>query len=142
MKIKLSISFSYISSKIKYYTLNISKQIGQNTGKNQLFISLFHTNYKIWIHDPNFFIINNNPSSIPFLMKLEEPSKTSSHYYRLFLTEVEELDLPEDPCNPDPSYSFQACVRRSLSSQVGCRTRWDRWSHKDMPLCTQVEQFR
>ena len=54
---------------------------------------------------------------------------------------MEELDLPEDPCNTDPDYNFQACVRESLSSQVGCRTKWDRWSHKDIPLCTEMEQF-
>ena len=75
-------------------------------------------------------------------MKIVEPNNTSSHYYNLALTEVEELDLPEDPCNTDPDYNFQACIKESLSSQVGCRTRWDRWSHKDMPLCTNMEQFR
>ena len=126
----------------RYYTLNISRKLGQNDNLDQLFISLYSTKYRIWIHDPNFFIINENPSSLPALMKIVEPNKTSSHYYCLTLTEVEELDLPEDPCNTDPDYNFQACVRESLSSQVGCRTKWDRWSHKDIPLCTEIEQFR
>ena len=33
-------------------------------------------------------------------------------FSRLELTEVEELDLPEDPCNPDPDYNFQAGCRQ------------------------------
>ena len=70
------------------------------------------------------------------------PNTTLSHYYRLALTEVEELDLPADPCNPDPDYKFQACVKESLSSQVGCRSRWDTLSDQDRPVCTEIEQYR
>ena len=62
--------------------------------------------------------------------------------YRLGLTEVEELDLPEDPCKTDPDFNFQACVRKSLSSRVGCTTKWDRWRHKSTPICTSMAQFR
>ena len=43
-------------------------------------------------------------------------------FFTLTLTEVEELYLAEDLFNTDPAYNFQACVRESLSSQVGCRT--------------------
>ena len=108
-----------------------------------IYLSLCYTySYRIYIHDPHFFIINDNLSSMPALMKTVTPNKTSSHYYKLILTEVEELDLPEDPCNTDPNYNFQACIRESLSSQVGCRTKWDRWSSKNKPLCTELEQYR
>ena len=31
---------------------------------------------------------------------------------------VEELDLPEDPCNPRPDYNFYVCVRNAISNQV------------------------
>ena len=31
---------------------------------------------------------------------------------------VEELDLPEDPCNPDPGYSFYACVQKNTIKTV------------------------
>ena len=126
----------------RYYTINILKKIGPNYMVDQLFVVLFNINYRIWIHDPNFFIITENPTFVPALLKVLEPNRTSSHYYCLTLTEVEELDVPEDPCNTDPDYSFQACVRKSLSSELGCRTKWDRWSHQDIPLCTEMEQFR
>ena len=104
----------------RYYTINILKKIGPNYMVDQLFVVLFNINYRIWIHDPNFFIITENPTFVPALLKVLEPNRTSSHYYCLTLTEVEELDIPEDPCNSD--YNFQACVMESLSSQVGCRT--------------------
>ena len=65
-----------------------------------------------------------------------------SVYHRIALTEVEELDVPEDPCNTDPDYNFDACIKESLSRQVGCRTRWDQWSDKDILPCSTMEQFR
>ena len=90
--------------------------------------------YRLFIHDPKYFLVNYNSLEFPIIyLKVK---KAPNCYYKLKLTEVEELDLPEDPCNTDPDYNFQACVRESLSSQVGCRTKWDRWSHKDMPLQT------
>ena len=37
---------------------------------------------------------------------------------RISLTEVQELNLSDDPCNPDLEYNFQACVKENLASQV------------------------
>ena len=37
---------------------------------------------------------------------------------RISLTEVQELNLSDDPCNPDVDYNFQACVKENLASQV------------------------
>ena len=37
---------------------------------------------------------------------------------RISLTEVQELNLDDDPCNPDLEYNFQACVKENLASQV------------------------
>ena len=31
---------------------------------------------------------------------------------------VEELKLPDDPCDPRPDYNFYVCVRKSVSNQV------------------------
>ena len=31
---------------------------------------------------------------------------------------VDELDLPEDPCNPDPGYSFYTCVQKNTIKTV------------------------
>ena len=41
-----------------------------------------------------------------------------SQYYRLALTEVNELNLPADPCDTDPDNRFHDCIRRNVSGQV------------------------
>ena len=123
--------------------LNINKQIGPIDRIHQLFVLLnYQLQYRIFIHDPKYFVINTNPVGLPNIMVKINPNITPSYYYRLALTEVEELDLPEYPCNTDPGYNFQTCVKESLSSQVGCRLSWDLWSDQDCPLCIHIGQFR
>ena len=128
----------------RHYTIQISQILDPNyDGSKMLYLAFSpQLSYRLFIHDPKYFLINFNPIDFPIVYEKIIPSSSPSFYYRLALTEMEELDLPEDPCNTDPDYIFQACVRESLSSQVGCRTKWDRWSHKDIPLCTNLEQFR
>ena len=125
------------------YTLNISQKVGSDYKRDQLFLT-FDSNlkYDIYIHDPNYFVININPVGPPVLNLELNPKTTKSFYYGLVLTKVEELDLPDDPCNMDRSYNYHACVKESLSGKVGCRTKWDQWSHREWPLCTQLDQFR
>ena len=123
----------------RYYTLDVSKKVGP---VNQIYIALKHDIiYQIFIHDPNYFILSYNPS-FGSIMRIVNPNISTNYYYNLIMTEVQELDLPEDPCNTDPDYNFQACIKKSQSSLVGCRTKWDRWSHQDTPLCTTVAQYK
>ena len=126
-----------------FYAINVQKRIGPDDTTDQIYILLdkSHT-YKIFTHDPNYFIVNENPAGLPSIMLKLNPYTSVNYYYRISLTEVEELDLPKDPCNKDPDYNFQACVKRSLSSQVGCRPKWDNWSKKEMDLCIHMDQFR
>ena len=62
--------------------------------------------------------------------------------YPITLTEVEELNVPEDPCNEDPEYNYRECIKESFSRRVGCRTKWDDIQLKELPLCENHEQFR
>ena len=111
-----------------------------NYDEDQLLVLLSNMfDYKIFVHDNHYYGFLFGLQSILLDM---HPNKTSKTYYRLALTEVHELDLPADPCNPDPDYQFQACVKESLSSQVGCRSRWDTLSDQDRPLCTEMKQYR
>jgi hypothetical protein len=127
----------------KTYTLDIKKNIGPDDLTSQLFLAVgYDINYRMIIHDPFFYGVTFNPITFPTIILEIHPNETESSYYHLTLNEVEELDLPEDPCNPDRDYNFQACIKKSLSRQVGCRTKWDRWSQPDRPLCTQMNQYR
>ena len=127
------------TSEGRYYTINVTKKVGPN---DQMYIALkYGFIHQIYIHDPNYFILSYNPS-LGHIMRIVNPNTSFNHYYNLIMTEVEELDLPDDPCNLEPSYSFQACIKESLSSQVGCRTKWDRWSPKNVSMCTTMEQYK
>ena len=47
----------------------------------------------------------------------------------------------EQPCESSESYSFTACIKTSLSRNIGCRLNWDSWSSRDIPVCTRVDQL-
>ena len=96
------------------YTLDITDKIGLDEKTGRLFVAFeYDLNYDIFVHDPFYFAMNDNPTTFPSTILRIRPNETKSHYYRLSLTEVEELDLPEDPCNPDQDYNFQAASRRA-----------------------------
>ena len=122
----------------RYYSFNVTKKVGP---ADQIYIALkYEFIHQIFIHDPNYFILSYNPS-IGSIMRIVNPNVSTNHYYNLIMTEVEELDLAEDPCNTDPDYNFQACIKKSQASSVGCRTKWDRWTQRDTPLCTTMAQY-
>ena len=92
------------------FGVNLNKKIGPNDSLDQLYVFLATSlMYQVFIHDPNYFIVNENPAGLPSIMLELNPNISSNYYYRISLTEVEEVDLPEDPCNSDPTYNFQAC---------------------------------
>ena len=101
------------------YTLNTSRRISPNDEIDQLYIVLNSSKiYVVFLHDDDYFFMNSNPEGLPSIMLKIDPRSTASIFYRLDLTEVEELDLPEDPCNTDPDYHFQASVLMSLLKVV------------------------
>ena len=109
------------------YTLNTSQTLGPHYQTLQLYL-IFDDNleYDIYIHDPKYFVINLNPSGPPILNVVLDPKTMKSFYYCLVLIEVEELDLPEDPCNMDRDYNFQACVKESTCVAILCCIGMDR----------------
>ena len=98
--------------------------------------------YDIFIHDPKYFYVSRNPDpGHPSVRKHVNPEMLP-YAYPFSLTEVEELNLPNDPCNEDPEYNFNACVKETFSKRAGCKTKWDDGRLKDLPLCTEMSQFR
>ena len=98
--------------------------------------------YSLFVHDPKYFYISRNPETAPpSVHKIVVPDRLP-YYYRLGLTEVEHLNLPNNPCNEDPDYNFNACVKERFSQKAGCRTKWDHFQLKHLPLCSKMSQFR
>ena len=98
-------------------TLNLPYKIGPYDRDDQLFILLdpkYDGQYEIFVHDPEVFLLNVNPS-VESILRRREPSGL---FYSLELTEKVEIDVPMDPCNSDVGYSFRECIKRSVTSQV------------------------
>ena len=78
--------------------------------------------YTVFVHDPKYFLINYNPLMPVKFIGITDRYKLKMR--KLVLIWHEKLDLPSKPCNPLPSYSFTACLKKSFSLEIGCRLPW------------------
>jgi hypothetical protein len=127
------------------YTLRSQEPRGNNLWLDNINL---HVNTKdgldrtIFFHDPDFFIISANPESLPFTLQIIPSSTSGTFYFRISLTEHEELSTPKDPCVEEPTYSFKGCIKESLSRRAGCRIHWDTISDQTRPVCTTLVQHQ
>ena len=67
----------------RYFTLKLPIQIGPDDDEDQLYIMLYQQFvYQIFVHDPEFFIFNENPTSIPQMNNYLDAKNEKSHFYR------------------------------------------------------------
>ena len=105
----------------RQYTLKIPLKIGPDYLEDQFFLLLPPNTVRIYLHDPDFFIFNQNPAGPPTKRMHVDGKKNKRKLFRtLGLTEMNELNVPADPCNDDQSYNFNSCVRTRIAKQVGC----------------------
>ena len=67
------------------------------------------------LHDPNYFMINRNPLTIP---DLKRPAGFYPPYHYLVyvqVTEVKMLNLPQSPCEESTTYSFTKCIKNFVT---------------------------
>ena len=103
----------------RYYTFNTGRMMEPEDDHSQVFLTLSNNFvYEIFLHDPDFFMINESPIGLGSIKLTLNPNMTGKVYYRISLTEVEELNLADDPCNPDSEYNFKACINEYLSNEV------------------------
>ena len=103
----------------RQYTFKLNLTIGTDGSQDQLFLVLFPKHvYTIFIFDPKYYLYSTNPVALPTIMTQFDTRTTPSQYYRLDMTEVNELNLPEDPCDAEADTNFHSCIRRSVSDQV------------------------
>ena len=122
------------------YTYNSSLKLGSDYRTGSIYFGLnADLEYIIFVHDPNIFLLNFNPN-----LPMNQISYDAKHWQmrRMEVVQHEKLNVPTKPCNTDPDYSFTGCVRKTLSSYVGCRLPWDQWTPTGVPLCTTMDQFR
>ena len=97
--------------------------------------------YDLYVHDPKFFYISRNADPGHSGVHKQVDPKELPYYYPFAITEVEELNVPNDPCNEDPDFNYRECIKQSIIRKVGCRTKWDDTSNQDIPLCSNHKQF-
>ena len=95
--------------------------------------------YLIWIHDPKFFLLNNNPS-LPINVFLQDKGMIA---YKMYVVQQHNINVPgKKECNSDQKYSFAACIKEAFSQKVGCKQKWDSWTYLDLPPCQHMEEYR
>ena len=119
-------------------TLNTSEKMDVDFLNGSLFFALKKTlDYEIYIHDPNYFMINVNPLAMPYFRFLANGSD-GNYYYKMRRVYHKNIQY----CNPDPNYKFSSCIKTSLASRIGCRLKWDKRSDAAVSLCTTIEEYR
>ena len=109
----------------RQYTFHIDKKLGMGKPYQDFLRIRFKPNneYVLFFHDPRYFYISRYPEGAPpSVQKIVDPGKLP-YYYRLGLTEVSEYNHLENPCNEDPDYNFNACVKERFARVVGCKTK-------------------
>ena len=129
--------FSYSNSGI-CQTLHPNMTMGTTIITDAIRIELSNT-FSNWIviHDRNLFLFNSNPS-----MPFKAMSINEMKMYKFMVVRHENIDVASKHCNPDPSYIFTACIKNTISKEVGCRLHWDKWTDRALPNCHQTEQYR
>ena len=104
--------FVTATSRAKYFTINIGDLIGPDYSKDQLFLELYqNTNFEVSVHESQFFTRNYIPVALPTLQLTANVNTTKkNHLYTMISSEVEELNLSQDPCHEDKNYNFQAFI--------------------------------
>ena len=129
------------------YTFQPKMRIGPDSYKDQLIVLLDkHFSYHIFVHEENFFIINDNCCAFPSFYEKLIPDASNEYktYFTISATQHIERNVPEDPCVEDEDYKFHVCVKRNLARKVGCQPSWDVcWTeNQTIPNCTEISEHR
>ena len=120
------------------HTLNTSVEMEFDFLSGAFFFTLNESlDYQVYVHDPDYFMINVNPFAMPYY-HIPTNGSVGSYYYKMRRVHHKKIQN----CNSDPSYKFSSCLKRSVSSRIGCRLQWDRWSDAAIPICTTMDQYR
>ena len=125
------------------YTLNSTLLVGTSFEKDSIVIvgNNVSMHQVVYIHDPDFFIINDNPTALS-KTRMKVMSDTFE-YQRISQAKHVLLDRQKSHCEPRKDYSFRGCVRKSFADKVKCRLPWPSSdsSISDLPVCQNLSQF-
>ena len=72
-----------------YFTFDFPFQVGPNLWNDRLIFELsYNLEYRIFIHDPKYFVITSNDAYFPVIKLSTNPNTTQSFFFNFDLTEV------------------------------------------------------
>ena len=107
----------------RYFTLKSLTNVTQNEEDCLAFILSRDFSYFVFVHDEDFFLYSVNPLGPPsksWQIQGDSAPHVQNHYQEVTLTKHKKLNLDRQPCEEDSDYSFNYCVRESLSKKVKC----------------------
>ena len=103
--------------------------------------------YRIYVHDPDFFFLTSNPRAFPgfklFLPHENIASTDLLHIQSIEIVKHNKLNLEKSPCMEDRDYIFSNCLRNAVNVKVGCILPWamEKLGKMKIPNCTNLEEF-
>ena len=123
------------------YTLNYSRRVGTDYEQDGIIFLANGTDMHqvIYIHDPDFFVINDNPMALS-KTRIKVMAR-DFQYQRILLVEHHLINHPKAPCEPRTDYSFRECVRKSFAEKVKCRLPWPDTGSPSVSVCQNLTQY-
>ena len=115
------------------YTLMYDQTIGTNYSNDVIAFKKHRIGIaEVFIHDPKYFIMTFNLVAIPHI-KYDLGNDANSFGLQtkkdtiliISVTQHDNLDKPESPCEDSSSYDFTLCVKEGILKRIGCRPLWD-----------------
>ena len=150
--VDLNNSISYDLFQVKSYYRNMwegliqsveitnDKVISHTTSSSLTFLLNSNLSYYIYIMDKKLQFVMSSPDVLPrsyLVFKAESGSK----YVYLKAIRHEKLNLPSNPCEPDPEYSMADCIQKGIITKAGCQPHWRRVTVDEMPVCDNVSMI-
>ena len=116
-------------------------------GKSNIIMPLKkHYWYSVYIYDPRFFFLSENPvanSGLSIALNNLEDI-IYSILFKIEIIQHEKLNRKGQPCVEDEAYSFGECLQLFLETKVNCRLPWNeqRYGKGSMKTCNTWNEFR
>jgi hypothetical protein len=113
------------------FTLNSSFSMRSKTSGALRFELDEGTDFVRYIHDPDFFFMSQSVG-MPFNAKqMLSGNGKKILAYAMMVIEHQKRNRASEPCNPNPTPTFTACIKESFSKEVECSTEKEKEKKKE-----------
>ena len=121
---------------------SIRKKISLSEAPVFNFILNSNISHRIFIHDPQYFMLMVNPSTFPRIERSIARPEINHMSVMQYITVKKHIKKKRSNhlCNDDSDYDFLVCVKQHIADTIGCKPEWENIS-KDVPNCTTLDQL-